>query len=296
MLRFVKKLECVARAYRDDVVSAKVAAERVAVLLKEQLLDRELAKPPYTLPLRLERHGLKVYSQFDEDGIISEIFRRIGSTTKTFIEFGAETGLETNTTYLLLQGWRGLWMEGSKERVSRIESTFADVIESRRLAVKQAFITAENINDLIRPTFTGEIDLLSIDIDGNDFWVLRALDVVRPRLIVSEFNSKFPPPISIVPAYDPAYKWRFDDYMGASLTGLTRMLAAKGYLLVGTNFPGLNAFFVRNDLVGDRFAAPYTAEHHWNPPRYYLWQLYTAGHKPGWGRYLSVGEDGTPQT
>ena len=130
----------------------------------------ELTRRRWEDPKCLERYGYKVYSQNDEDGIIQEIFKRIGTTDKRFIEFGVQDGLESNTHYLLHKGWSGLWIEGSSEYVRELQGRFRPVIKSGQLKAKNAFITRDNINELFTSEgFTGEIDLLSIDIDGNEY-------------------------------------------------------------------------------------------------------------------------------
>jgi hypothetical protein len=268
----------------------RLYASRAAMLEKERYVAELLSAERYRDPRRLESHGFKVYSQNDEDGIIAEIFRRIGSPARTFVEFGVEHGLESNTMYLLLQGWRGLWIEGNEKSVAHIRSRFNDVIQANRLSVTHSFITRDNINLTIGSFAQGEIDLLSIDIDGNDYHIWEAVEIIRPRLVVIEHNSKFPPPISIAPAYAPHRVWQHDDYMGASLEAIVRLGTRKGYSLVGCNIIGINAFFVRDDLVEDKFAPPFTDENHYHPPRYFLSRLYTAGHKPTWGQYVEVSQ------
>ena len=125
-----------------------------------------------------------------------------------------------------------------------------------------------------------ELDLLSIDIDGNDYHLLRAFTAVRPRVIVIEYNAKFPPPMDLVMPYDPAHRWNGTDYFGASLVALANLAARRGYRLVGTNITGANAFFVRDDLAGAHFA-PADAGALYNPPRYWLSSAWAAGHPPG---------------
>src|SRR5580704_7051947 len=112
--------------------------------------DLELAKPRNADPKRLLRHGFKVYSQCDEDGIIQEIFRRIGNGNRTFVEFGVETGIECNTVKLLIEGWRGLWLDGSETNVAQIRSRYDAFCKNGRLTAIPSFITAENINALIQ--------------------------------------------------------------------------------------------------------------------------------------------------
>ena len=217
----------------------------------------------------LEYYGFKVYSQNEEDGIIEEIFNRVGTTNKIFIEFGVENGLQCNSHYLLFKGWRGLWIDGGHEK--EIQEKFAPVIANGQLKFLQAFITRENINELfIKCGFEGEIDLLSIDIDGNDYHIWQAINVVRPRVVVIEYNAKFPPNCDWKQAYNKRHIWDGSDWHGASLKALELLGRKLGYQLVGTNLNGVNAFFVRKDLAKDLFIEPATAENLYNPYRFYL--------------------------
>jgi len=284
--KFVHKPDPTQRLILKKLEDIGTMVGRSYWIAKEQYLEHELTRERYSDGKRLEPYGFKVYSQLDEDGIIQEIFRRIGTNKRTFVEFGVENGLENNTLKLLLEGWRGLWIEADTNHVTSIKRRFSDVIAANRLAVRLAFITAENINDLIGAWGTGEIDLLSIDIDGNDFYVWQAINVVKPRVVVIECNWKFPPPLSIVQAYDPNNFWRNTDYMGASLEALVKLGARLGYSLVGTNLVGLNAFFVRNELVEEKFQRPFSAQNHYNR-RDFLWP-YFAGHTADWGRWVQV--------
>lgn len=225
----------------------------------------------------LESHGFKVYSQNDEDGIISEIFSRIGTTNKKFIEFGVQDGLESNTHYLLLSGWTGLWIEGDVNSYNEILSKFQEPIRQNHLQTLNSFITKDNINELFQGSgFTGEIDLLSIDIDGNDYYIFEAINVIDPRVIVVEYNGKFPPPSDWIMKYDEIYMWDGSDKHGASLKALEELGRIKDYQLVGTNIRGINAFFVRKDLADKKFPMPTTAENLYNPCRFYL--EYKIGH------------------
>ena len=219
----------------------------------------------------LIKYGQKIYSQNEEDGIIQEIFNRIGTTNKTFVEFGIGDGLENNTLALLLSDWKGLWIEGSSRAVNNIKDNFKSVINNERLKVVEAFITKDNINDIISSNISDkEIDLLSVDIDGNDIHIFNEISVVNSRVVVIEYNAKFPPPIMFGVDYNPTHAWQGDDYVGSSLKYIEKNLNAKGYKLVGCDLSGSNAFFIREDLVGDKFLAPYTAEKHYQPAKYYL--------------------------
>lgn len=220
---------------------------------------------------RLKRYERQVYSQNGEDGIIEEIFRRIGKTNKYFVEFGVENGLETNSTYLLLKGWSGLWLEGSSKAIKNIHRRFSRVIQNGQLTAPQAFITAENIEALFaEASVPAELDMLSIDVDRNDYYVWKAIASYSPRLVVIEYAATIPPTTSWVIDYDANKTWDGTSFSGASLKALEELGREKGYSLVECDFTGSNAFFVRDDLVGGYFAAPFTAEHHYQPARYFL--------------------------
>jgi hypothetical protein len=239
-------------------------------LLKHSLLNN----PKYLEPNRLELHGFKVYSQNDEDGIIQEIFKRIGTTSKTFIEFGVGDGMQNNTAYLLMQGWRGHWIEGRSSYVAKVKKVYKRAIDRGQLFVENTFITKDNINSLLAKHFSGEIDLLSIDIDGNDYYMWENINCINPRVVVVEYNAKFPPPCSSVMEYDETHQWDESDKMGMSLQAATDLGASLGYQLVGTNLNGVNAFFVRKDILRENktalFPLPATAENLYNPACYFL--------------------------
>lgn len=245
-----------------------------------QEIDRLKASPRYEHPKCLIGFGNKIYSQSDEDGIIREIFNRIGVTNKVFIEFGIGNGLENNTLALLFEYWQGLWIDASTRSIQKIRKHFHSIIDSGYLKVIDSFITKDNINTLISKHLEWrEIDLLSIDIDGNDYHILSAIACISPRVIVIEYNAKFTPPVFYCMDYDEAHSWSKDDCFGASLKFLEVQLRESGYSLVGCNLSGTNAFFVRTDLISDQFLEPFTAEQHYEPARYYL-SGYFAGHPP----------------
>lgn len=238
---------------------------------------------------RLLKYGYRVYSQADEDGILHEIFRRIGAGSKSFIELGAGSGLENNTLFLLIQGWRGLWIEGSARRVASAKKHLARPITERRLQVFHQLITAPKIDALLqRLVPTEHVDLLSIDLDGNDYHILSAIHSVHPRVIVAEYNAKFPPDVTWIMEYDESHRWDSTDYFGSSLKSLESLLGGRGYALVGCNLIGSNAFFVRRDLAADPpFCSPFTTENHYEPPRYFLLPAFDSGFPPGFGPYCA---------
>jgi hypothetical protein len=260
----------------------------LAQLRVQRAWEEEMKKPRHADPKRLVRYGYKVYSQNDEDGIIAEIFRRIGTTSRTFVEFGVETGVECNTAKLLVEGWRGLWIESNAASAGAIRREFAPFISDRRLVFQESSVTAENINTLIgQGGFSGEIDLLSIDIDGNDYWLWKAIDGIDARVVVIEYNATLRPPMALVVPYQADAQWDGSNHYGASLEALVRLAGAKNYRLVGCSVAGVNAFFVRADLTADRFLEPATAREHYEPPRHYFHML-PAGHRSRPGPFEQV--------
>ena len=257
----------------------KMMRQQMAKNEIEDLQTRVLRQDPKSLlPF-----GRKIYSQCDEDGIIREIFNRIGYTNKIFVEFGIGDGLENNTLSLLFEDWRGLWIEASKKHVEEIKRGFAKTISQGRLTVLNAFITESNIDNLISSILQEkEIDLLSIDIDGNDAHIFNSISCIKPRVVIIEYNAKFLPPIAYCMAYNQNHIWRRNDYFGASLKFLETLFSGRGYSLVGCNITGSNAFFVRNNLLENKFPEPYTAEKHYMPARYYLSGAFSSGHPPSY--------------
>ena len=200
----------------------------------------------------------KVYSQNGEDGILLQIFSRVGVTNRKFVEFGVGDGKECNTASLAIHfGWHGLLMEANEGDVATAKRYYRARLGSRASAVRivQSWVTAENINQTIsRNGMEGEIDLLSIDIDGNDYWVWKAIDCIGPRVAVIEYNASLGhEPITV--AYDPNFD-RYEKhpsgfYHGASLAALDKLAKTKGYVLVGCDSAGVNAFFVRREAAQD---------------------------------------------
>jgi hypothetical protein len=198
--------------------------------------------------------GFKIYSQSDEDGIIQEIFKRIKTSNKLFLEIGVGDGSENNTVWLLISGWKGIWIESDRKNFLNCLE-FSEEIEktgkSNSLKIFQNEVKANKeftyaLNSLKELGMIDcQIDLLSIDIDSQDISVCEmVLKYLRPRVIVIEYNAKFPPPISISVSKSMA-KWNSDDYYGASLSYIATKL--QDYLLVGTSITGSNAFFVHQD-------------------------------------------------
>lgn len=200
---------------------------------------------------RLQDYGFKVFSQFDEDGIIQRLVEEVGTPVERFVEIGVEDYSESNTRFLLMKNnWRGLLIDCGDEAARFLRERGLDVMRS--IDFRQSFVTAENVDDLLRDQ-PEELGLLSIDVDGMDYWIWKATTVVRPRIVSIEYQSNFGPTESMVVPYDPAFERRkyhaSELCYGASLAALAALGAAKGYALVGTS-KGPNAFFVREDCLG----------------------------------------------
>ncbi len=263
----------------------------MSALESEIYWEQSSKSPRYADRKRLLRFGWKAYSQNEEDGILREIFRRIGEGKRAFIEIGAGEGLENNTAALLLAGWRGLWLEAHTPSMDAIRRMFADQVNAQQLLLANHFVSRSNVNEILRVSLPeAEPDLLSIDVDGNDYWLWGAIERMRPRVVVIEYNATWHPPLSIAVRYEEAFQWDGSNYFGASLKALERLGRRKGYSLVGCCFAGVNAFFVRDDLCHAHFRKPYTAENHYEPPRYYM--IRPAGHRPGMGPVETIDGEG----
>lgn len=227
-------------------------ADRIAAL--ERLLNEQHVRAMVRDAVGrnpLLAHGLKVYSQNDEDGLIEEILRRCDLTgAGTFVELGVGDGTENNTLNLLLKGWRGVWLGGEPVAI-RPDGT--------RLRFRQCWIHRDNALDLVREEVAAlgvaQPDLVSLDLDGNDYHITEALlrGGLRPALWVAEYNARFSAATRWIMPYDTAHRWQGTDYHGASLAALYDLFTAFGYRLVCCNANGVNAFFV-NPAHAERFA------------------------------------------
>ena len=214
----------------------------------------------------LARHEFRVSSQNGEDGIIAFVFSQIGTTDCRFVEFGSGDGRQCNTASLSVNfGWTGLLMDADAQKVRAAVAHYTQLGLSEAVRVRHCLVTTENINTELRESgFLGEIDLLSIDIDGNDYWVWEAIRLVQARVVVIEYNATFGRERAVAIPYSPDFN-RFDAhpsgrYHGASLKALELLGRIKGYSLVGCNSDGVNAFFVRSDLLSGRLRAISSAQ------------------------------------
>lgn len=256
---------------RSEVAAASTDAHLQLQLAREVAqLRRELCS---SMPDNPAARGFKVYSQSDEDGIIETICSRLQLNPGTFVEIGCGDGLENNTHYLLLKDWRGVWIDADPSNVAMIRAALGGATVPLRISTCR--VTTENVANVLRQELAAlgapqTIDLLSIDIDGNDLPVALAAEAISPKVLIVEYNAKFPYPMSQCVKYDPVHTWKNDDYHGASLGAWVEALGTR-YRLICCTLAGTNAFFIRNDLAG-QFALRDPAELY-QPARFYLTAL-----------------------
>lgn len=264
----------------------KETISRLASRIRDQLqtqveLHREFDRIQQNLRMEIPNspatYGYKVYSQCDEDGIIENIFSILGVEERIFVEIGCSDGLENNTHTLVLKGWRGIWIDADQTKIKSIKNILH---ENSILVVMSEYVSATNAPSLIASGLqklqANTIDLLSIDIDGDDLYVAVAvLSVLRPRVLCVEYNAKFPPPIDIC-VREHHGKWSSDDYQGASLACFVRVLGELGYSLVACTLSGVNAFFVSNEYAS-KFPS-FSPSQLYQPARYHLVRL-LSGHR-----------------
>lgn len=201
----------------------------------------------------LQENEFKVYSQWGEDGIIQKLLRHVKIENKIFIEFGVENYTESNTRFLLVNNnWSGLVIDGSQENIDYIKKD--SIYWQHNLKAECCFITRENINSIFSNNgIKGEIGILSIDIDGNDYWVWEAIDSVNPAIVIVEYNARFGSDLAVsIPYFSNFVRSSASHsmvYYGASLKAFYMLAKSKGYAFVGCNSAGNNAFFVRRDLM-----------------------------------------------
>lgn len=197
----------------------------------------------------------QVFSQWGEDGIIQFLIDNISLNNKTFVEFGVETYKQSNTRFLLVNNnWAGLVIDGSDENISIIKNDYT--YYNYNLKAISAFITTDNINSLLVDNgFSGEIGILSIDLDGNDYWIWDAINVAKPTIVIIEYNYRFGIDIAVTIPYqedfDRSKSHHSMIYFGASLKALCLLAERKGYDFVGCCSNGVNAFFIRKDKKPD---------------------------------------------
>ena len=242
--------------------NSNVLADQLA---QKQILNQYLSmRKAGLLPLPINQVGWRAFSQFDEDGILLYIFSIIGSTNRLVVEIGADCQSdffgfpESNITNLLVNHhWQGLIIDASSRNIKKLQRFFRNCKNTtyKPPVLFQALVDRQNINRLIKKAgFSGEIDLFSLDVDSNDYWLFQALEVIKPRVLVLEINqfwqSKDVVTIPYQKDLSSFLKLRQENpsYFGASLTAMVKLAKQKGYRLVALNSFGHNAFFVKKNL------------------------------------------------
>jgi len=201
---------------------------------------------------RLSDIGFKVYSQFDEDGILEWLLQRIPISSRKFVEFGVENYLEANTRFLIKnRNWRGLVMDSSSDYVDFIRND--EIYWRHNLTAHCNFVTPQNINELLKKyNFTDKIGVLSIDAGGMDYWIWKAIDAIVPDIVICEYNAVFGDIYPLVIPYQKEFISRNMHssglYWGASTKAFEQLAVEKNYILIGANISGNNLFFVRKEL------------------------------------------------
>ena len=273
----IKKLKSKVKKLKDFVLKGERVFDNfnnasMQVVLKNQYKMMKTMNPS-CLP-QLSEVGFSAYSQFEEDGILLYIFSIIGEGRKRVVEICAGSGMECMATNLIINhGWEGLLFDGSEDNV-RIGQEFfvknkATFLHPTRFC--QNWITSENVNELIRSNgFSGEVDLLSLDIDGNDYWILKAIEVISPRVIICETNNVIPSELALTIPYDAEFNYlnsskEKQDFVGVSLLAMEKLCKSKGYRLIGAHKYGFNVIFMKNDKGEEYFPEVSIETIHNNP-------------------------------
>ena len=226
--------------------------DELKILTAKRLIDQMKKRDIYG---SLQEAEFKVFSQFGDDGIIQYLINNVAINVTRFIELGVEKYTECNTRFLLINNnWSGLVIDGSPANVNYIKKD--DIYWRYDLNAVAAFVTRDNINQImVKNNFIGEIGLLSIDLDGNDYWIWESITVVQPTMVILEYNSAFGRDNAVTIPYDPDFtrlKAHFSGlYWGASLKAMCLLSQKKGYSFVGSNSNGNNAYFVRTEKIGN---------------------------------------------
>ena len=241
------------RRFQQQILDNHIALKHLGNLFY-QAEENNLLAPGFDPSINM--FEFSVYSQNGEDGVILSLLSKIGVDAHYIVEIGTEDGRECNSANLTLNfGWRGCLFEANDESANSARSYFADCLgeNSDRVRIVNTFVTPENINQLLSnaevPT---HVDVLSIDIDSYDYWVWEAIDTIIPKLVVIEYNASFGPTRSVTIPYGSMGKpdtQGLEYFYGASIFALSRLGERKGYVLLGCDSKGVNAFFVRSDLA-----------------------------------------------
>jgi hypothetical protein len=255
LFRKLKALREHFRRSESFLVGLQEDVERATILAAQPVIDRIKNQG---VVARLSEVEFRAFSQFGDDGIIQYLIHHLSPLPDCFIEFGVQTYRESNTRFLLLNNnWRGLIMDADRASILQIQKE--PLYWRNDLTAVSAFIDRDNIDRLIAEHgFNGDLGLLSIDIDGNDYWVWERISVIRPTMVIVEYNSVFGPDLAVTVPYDDHFmrlKAHYSGlFWGASLRAFHLLAQQKGFTLVGCNSAGNNAYFVRKDKIGSLHA------------------------------------------
>ncbi len=257
-------------------------SRQIGAVVRRLCLPADLPQP---FALAAKRFQLR--SQFEEDGIILALLEHIGHGTRRFVEIGSGRSGGNSAALAFDCGWRGIMIDASERAIEGVQRNFALNPGVESLCAK---VMPENINELLASRgYTGEIDVLSLDIDSYDYWVLEALSVCQPRLLICEYNAAFGPSRAVTIPYPQPLEGTPKGYHGVSLAALVLAARRKGYRLVLCEYSGVNAFFLRNDLAPE--IPEFPSERAFRPA---LSRIYFEDEKPVEDIYRIAAERGLP--
>lgn len=240
------------RSVLNKVVSQSISSEQ-QLLISGRLLSETFKSMKHISCLGDVEFS--VFSQWGDDGIIQWLISNLELPNKTFIEFGVANYRESNTRFLMMNNnWSGFVMDGAESNVAQIINS--EYYWRYNLSLKTAFIDIENINSLLLLSkFEKEVGILHIDLDGNDYWIWKEINVISPIVVILEYNGVFGIDKAITVPYNPNFNRTnahySNLYFGASLLALHQLSVDKGYAFIGCNSAGNNAYFVRKDKLND---------------------------------------------
>ena len=215
----------------------------------QQAILKELLIQNYDKENPLLKYEHQTFSQNGEDGIINEIFNRLGITKGEFIEIGTGDGSENNTRLLLELGWKGTWIDGNPKCLDSIYNNLAHYISSKKLNAQLHFVDSDNINSILKDNnISLDVDLLSLDLDLTTHLVWESLNYITPKVLVIEYNGFFPRNTLWQANIKGKEEWDGSINMGASLSTIINISEDKDYKLIGTELSGTNAFFVHQSI------------------------------------------------
>jgi hypothetical protein len=261
MKQLIKRALRPATEFLPKIVKPVIKAEVLAIDRFQQQIQRgivnqyQMFKLQSCIPYKsIQEAGFRAYSQFEEDGIILYVLSMIGLKTRRVVEICCGSGDECMATNLILNhGFDGYLFDGDEENVRRARSFFDAQKDCLlyRPTITKSWITAENVNQLlVQAECAGEVDLFSLDVDGNDYWILRAIEAVNPRLLIIETHNVIPSDKALTVPYRSDFSYHssaHEDFRGASMLAMVELCRKRGYRLIGAHRHGFNAFFLRND-------------------------------------------------